>query len=325
MSGPEIPGARNIAKVTCVGAGVIGAGWAAHFMRAGLDVAVYDQVAERESYLREGLAKAMPALTELGMAPGASPSRVHFTTSFEEALDGADFVQESATENIDAKIVLIAEIDAHTAPGVVIASSSSGFLAAHLRSRARHGERVLIGHPFNPPFLVPLVEIAGGEVARQAAADASAFYRSTGCEVVELEREIDGYIGNRIQFAVLREVLYLMSQGVADLEAIDRAIAAGPALRWAVMGPSSVFFLGSRDPSLYSRFVDGLAREMESGYMAPASFQPDRELMRAYAEQVVSSIGANGQARLMALRDAGIVGIRGALQRVRADLDRSQE
>ncbi|KRP93403.1 hypothetical protein AOQ73_24315 [Bradyrhizobium pachyrhizi] len=325
MSGSEIPGVRKIAKIACVGGGVIGAGWAAHFMRAGLDVVVYDQAAERESYLSESLAKAMSALTELGLAPDASPSRVRFTTNFEEALAEADFIQESATENINAKIDLIAEIDACTPPGVVIASSSSGFLAARLRSRARHGERVLIAHPFNPPFLVPLVEIAGGEGARQAAADASAFYRSTGCEVVELEREIDGYIGNRIQFAVLREVLYLMSQGVADLEAIDRAIAAGPAIRWAVMGPSSVFFLGSRDPSLYGKFVQGLAREMESGYMAPASFQPDRELMQAYAEQVANTIGADGQERLMALRDVGIVGIRSVLQRVKANLDADQK
>jgi len=325
MSRSEIPSTSKIAKVTCIGGGVIGAGWAAHFMRAGLDVVVYDLAAERESYLRESLAKAMPALIELGMAPSASPSRVRFMTNFEEALDGANFVQESATENIDAKIALIAKIDAITAPDVVIASSSSGFLAAHLRSRAQHGERILIGHPFNPPFLVPLVEIAGGEGARQAAADASAFYRSTGCEVVELEREIDGYIGNRIQYAVLREVLYLMSQGVADLEAIDRAIAAGPAIRWAVMGPSSVFFLGARDPSLYGKFVQGLDREMKSGYMAPASFQPDNELMQAYAEQVTSTIGADGQTRLMALRDVGVVGIRSVLQQARAKLGGGQE
>lgn len=323
MSEPERPGACKISKVSCVGGGVIGAGWAAHFMRAGLDVIVYDQAAERESYLRESLANAFPVLTELGMAPGASLSRVKFTTDLKEALDGTGFVQESASENIDAKIALIAHLDELTPPDIVIASSSSGFLAADLRSRARHPERILIGHPFNPPFLVPLVEIAGGDAAPMAMANASAFYRSTGCEVVALDREIEGYIGNRIQFAVLREILYLMSQGVADLETIDRAITAGPALRWAVMGPSSVFFLGSRDPSLYARFVQGLAREMESGYMAPPSFEPDRELMRTYADKVLSSIGADGQTKLMALRDAGIVGIRSALQRVREE--RGQE
>lgn len=109
---PEMLGGRKISKVTCVGGGVIGAGWAAHFMRAGLDVVVYDQAAERERYLRESIVTAMPALTALGMTSGASPSRVFFTTNFEEALNGTDFVQESAPENIDAKISLISEIDA---------------------------------------------------------------------------------------------------------------------------------------------------------------------------------------------------------------------
>jgi len=325
MSEFNRPGVRKIAKVTCVGGGVIGAGWAAHFMRAGLDVAVYDQAAERESYLREGLAKAMPALTELGMAPGATPSRVSFTTDFEEALTGTDFIQESGPENIDTKISLLSKVDAHTPPDVVIASSSSGFLSSKLRSGAtKHPERILVGHPFNPPYLIPLVEIAGGDAARRAADHASAFYRSTGCEVVELDREIDGYIGNRIQYAVLREVLYLMSQGVADLESIDRAIAAGPAIRWAVMGLSSILFLGKSDPSLWGKFVESLGREMDRGYIAPASFQPDQALLQKYAEQVAKGIGVNGQAGLIALRNAGVVGIRCELQRVRTSLAGSE-
>lgn len=307
--------ASRIARVTCIGGGMIGAGWAAHFMRAGLEVVVYDPAAEREIFLREYLAKAMPALAKLGMAPGASPTRVHFTTNMEEALKDTDFVQESATENIDAKIKLIGEIDALMAPDAVIASSSSGFLAADLRRAVRHPERILIGHPFNPPYLVPLVEIAGGDAASQAAATASEFYKSTGCEVVSLDREIAGYIGNRIQYAVLREILYIVSQGVADLQAIDTAIASGPAIRWAVMGASSALFLGARDPTAYGDYAEGFAAEMERGFLAPPDFQPDRQLLRAYGEQVLKGIGANGQAELMELRDAGVVAIRSALQR----------
>ncbi|WP_027170197.1 3-hydroxyacyl-CoA dehydrogenase NAD-binding domain-containing protein [Mesorhizobium sp. WSM3224] len=305
--------ANQIARVTCIGGGLIGAGWAAHFMRAGLEVVVYDPAAERATFLREYLAKAMPALAKLGMAPDASPTRVHFTTDMEEALEDTNFVQESATENIDAKIKLIGEIDALTAPNVVIASSSSGFLAADLRRGVRHPERILIGHPFNPPYLVPLVEIAGGDAASLAAAAASEFYISTGCEVVSLDREIAGYIGNRIQYAVLREILYIASQGVADLQAIDRAIASGPAIRWAVMGASSALFLGARNPTAYGDYAEGLADEMER-YLAPPDFQPDRQLMRAYGEDVLKGIAANGQAELMELRDVGVVAIRAALQ-----------
>ncbi|MDK1492919.1 3-hydroxyacyl-CoA dehydrogenase NAD-binding domain-containing protein [Sinorhizobium sp. 7-81] len=308
---------KAISKVTCVGAGLIGSGWAAHFMRAGLDVTVHDQSAEREGYLRQSLDKAMPSLVELGLAPGASPSRVKFTTDLHEALADCHFVQESATEDVDAKIALIAEIDAFAPPEAVIASSSSGFMAADLRRQAKHGERIIIGHPFNPPYLVPLVELAGGDVAKEAITVATDFYKKTGCEVVELAREIDGYIGNRIQFAVFREILYLLSQGVADIEAIDRAIVAGPAIRWAVMGPSSVFYLGARDPSLYQEFVDLLAHEMESGYTAPACFKPDKALMNAYAEEVCRGIGSEGQDGLIALRNEGIAKIRVLLEGLR--------
>jgi carnitine 3-dehydrogenase len=308
---------KAISKVTCVGGGLIGAGWAAHFMRAGLEVTVHDQSAEREDYLRTSLEKAMPSLHDLGLAPGASPSRVRFTTDLEEALAGTDFVQESATEDVNAKIALIARIDALAPPDAIIASSSSGFLASDLRREARHGHRIIIGHPFNPPYLVPLVELAGGDAAPEAIVAATEFYQSTGCEVVELKREIDGYIGNRIQFAVFREILYLLSQGVANLDAIDRAIVAGPAIRWAVMGPSSVFYLGARDPSLYQDFVDLLAHEMESGYSAPASFVPDKALMKAYSDEVRAGIGAGGQDGLMSLRDEGVAKIRVLLDGIR--------
>ncbi|MBW0370810.1 3-hydroxyacyl-CoA dehydrogenase NAD-binding domain-containing protein [Ensifer adhaerens] len=307
----------EISRVTCIGAGLIGSGWAAHFMRAGLDVVVHDQSAERETYLRESLERAMPSLTELGLAPGASLSRVKFTTDLQEALTNCQFVQESAMEEVEAKTTLIAEIDAHAPKDAVIASSSSGFLASDLRRKSKNGHRIIIGHPFNPPYLVPLVELAGGDVASQAISVATEFYRATGCEVVELAREIDGYIGNRIQFAVLREILYLLSQGVADLEAIDRAIVAGPAIRWAVMGPSAVFYLGARDPSLYREFVDLLAHEMESGYTAPPSFKPDAALMRAYADGVCRGIGANGQNDMLALRNEGVAKLRVLLNGIR--------
>lgn len=312
-----------ITQVTCVGAGLIGSGWASHFMRAGLDVVVHDQSADREGYLRASVEQAMPSLETLGLAPGASPDRIRFTTDLEEALRTTDFIQESATEDVDAKVALVAEIDRLAPLHAVVASSSSGFLAKDLRRGARHGERIIIGHPFNPPYLVPLVELAGGDVAKDAIAIAREFYTKTGCEVVELKREIDGYIGNRIQFAVFREILYLLSQGVADLEAIDRAVATGPAIRWAVMGPSSVFYLGARDPSLYQEFVDLLAHELDSGYTAPADFAPDKALMAAYANEVRATIGAKGRDDLIELRNTGVAQIRVFLEALKQRNERS--
>lgn len=315
MNNPEIrPELRpGIRRVTCVGGGLIGAGWAAHFVRAGLDVTVFDPAPQRERYIRTYLDDAWPTLEKLGLAPGADRRRLAFTTDIDLALRATDFVQESAVEDRDAKAAILGDLDGRLPASTVIASSSSGFLASDLRAKARHGERIVIGHPFNPPFLIPLVEIAGGDGAPEAAARAAAIYRATGCEVVELRREIDGYIGNRIQFAVFREILYMLSQGVADLSTLDRAVTSGPAIRWAIMGPSAVFFLGARDPSLYPEFVELLSHELRSGYVAPPSFEPDAGLLRRYADEVVSGIGAAGQADLIARRDAGVAAIRAAL------------
>lgn len=307
----------SVSRIACIGGGLIGAGWAAHFLRAGLHVVVQDPAADRESFLQNYLDRVWPTLAAMGLAPGASRDRLSFTTNLERALDGTDFVQESAVEDRAAKVRLLGEIDMRLPAGVVIASSSSGFLAADLRASARHGERIIIGHPFNPPFLVPLVEIAGGDGAPEAAARAAAIYRSTGCEVVELKREIDGYIGNRIQFAVFRELLYLLREGVADLETIDRAVSAGPAIRWAVMGPSSVFFLGARNATLYRDFVDLLSHELRSGYVAPPDFEPDAELLDRYAEEVMAWLGPGGQAPLLQRRDVGVAAVRAAVAALR--------
>lgn len=300
----------QFSKVVCIGAGNIGAGWAAHFLRAGLEVIVFDPVPERKEWLNEYLTRAMPDLERLGLAQGAGAQLIHFTSNLEEALEGARFVQESSPENLDSKISLIERITELAPIDAIVASSSAGFLAKDLRSKAKAPERVLIGHPFNPPYLIPLVEIAGGEEARDAAAVATEFYKATGCEVVELKREIEGYIGNRIQAAVLREVMFLYSKGVADLATIDRAISAGPALRWAVMGPSSIFFLGTKDPSSYESFVHSLVDEIKQGFVADADFVPDDQLIEAYAAEVKRTIGSSGQLPLIKSRTDGVIGIR---------------
>lgn len=307
----------QFSKVVCIGAGNIGAGWAAHFMRAGLEVVVYDPVPNRKEWLDEYLARAMPDLDRLGLTPGADTNLIRFTSNLEGALDGARFVQESSPENLDSKIALIERITELAPIDAIVASSSAGFLAKDLRSKAKAPGRVIIGHPFNPPYLIPLVEIAGGEDAPSAAASAAEFYKSTGCEVVELKREIAGYIGNRIQAAVLREVMFLYSKGVADLATIDRAISAGPALRWAVMGPSSIFFLGTQDPSSYGNFVHSLVNEIKHGFVADADFVPDDELIEAYAAEVKSTIGSAGQLPLIKFRTEGVIGTRRALDCVK--------
>lgn len=307
---------KRYASVVCIGAGNIGAGWAAHFMRAGLDVVVYDPIIERKEWLDGYLQRAMPALEQLGLSLGAGLERVRFTTSLEDALGSAQFIQESSPEVLSQKKDLFQKMTDIAPLDAIIASSSAGFLAKDLRTMAKGPERIIIGHPFNPPYLIPLVEIAGGEEAPIAATTAADFYRSTGCEVVELKREIEGYIGNRIQAAVLKEIFYIYSQGVADVRTIDRAIATGPALRWAVMGPSSVFYLGTQNPDVYEGFVKGLVDEINGGFVADAEFNPDEPLIAAYAREVRQKIGVNGQAPLLDLRNNGVIALRNALERI---------
>ncbi|RAI72485.1 hypothetical protein DOZ80_02795 [Pseudomonas fluorescens] len=308
---------KRFQTVVCIGAGNIGAGWAAHYMRAGLDVVVYDPVAARSEWLDEYFKRAMPALEALGLAPGAGLNRVRFTTNIEDALAGAQFVQESTPEVLEDKIKLFKLMTDIAPADAIIASSSAGFLAKDLRSCAKGPERILIGHPFNPPFLVPIVEIAGGDAAPESAAVAAEFYKSTGCEVVELKREINGYIGNRIQAAVLREIFYMYSEGIADVATIDRAISSGPALRWAVMGPSSTFFLGTQNPDMYADFVNGLVEEIHGGFVADPAFSIDPQLIKDYAAEVRTTIGVDGQKPLLDLRNTGVVKIRQALDLMR--------
>lgn len=305
----------TITQVACIGAGLIGAGWAAHFLRAGLDVVAVDPDPSREAHLRRVVAAAWPSLEALGLAGGAAQDRLRFTSSLEEGLAGAQFVQESAIEREDAKVALLARIDGLVPPGVVIASSSSGFLGRVLRSACTASPgRVIVGHPFNPPYLVPLVEIAGGEGADPAAMEAArGFYAATGMTVVTLETEIRGYIANRLQSAVFREVLWMLSQGVASVADIDRAMQAGPAARWSFMGPSAVYFLGAGSPAGHRAFVELLAGELAQGYTAPPGFQPDDALTGRYVEEVAAMMGDAGFAALTRFRDRGLIAIRNAV------------
>ncbi|GLR45265.1 L-carnitine dehydrogenase [Mesorhizobium amorphae] len=302
--------------VCCIGAGSIGASWAAHFLRAGLRVISYDSSPEREAYLRDAVKFAWPTLERLGLSSEASIDNLSFTTNLAEALNQADFVQESVFEDLAMKQKLLAEVDAILPAEVVIASSSSGFLASDLRAACtKHPERVIVGHPFNPVYLVPLVEIAAGDAGSpEAVENAQTFYEKAGQKVVVLQREINGYIANRLQYAVWREILYMFSQGTATLEDIDDAMTYGPASRWAALGPSAVFYLGGRTKELYDSFVvDDLWRELLAGYAAPGDFIPDRALIDRYIEQMHARMKDKEFADMRRDRDRDVTSVRVAL------------
>jgi carnitine 3-dehydrogenase len=187
---------------------------------------------------------AWPTLERLGLRPGASPARLRFADGVADAVAGAGFVQESAPEVLAAKVALLAELDAATPADVVISSSTSGFAMSDMVVAAANPGRFVVGHPFNPPYLIPLVEIVGGKATDPAAVDwAEKFYAHAGKVCLTMDREVPGFVGNRLQEALWREALHMIDSGEATVQQIDDSIAYGPGLRWALMGPMLTFHL----------------------------------------------------------------------------------
>jgi carnitine 3-dehydrogenase len=226
----------NVQRVAVVGTGVIGISWAAHFLAHGLDVVATDPAPGAEERLRADVAAIWPTVQPVA---GASLERLSFTADAGAAAAGADFVQENGPEREDVKHRLFAVLDEAARPEVVLASSSSGLLPSVIgRGAPGHPERVLIGHPFNPPHLIPLVEVVPGEKTAEEAVEAAiAFYAAVGKKPIRLRQEVPGHIANRLQAALWQEAYSLVERGVATVADIDTAIANGPGLRWAVLGP----------------------------------------------------------------------------------------
>ena len=238
--------ARAISKVAIIGSGVIGASWAALFLAKGLDVVATDVTPTAEASLKAFIAAAWPALTRLGLAPGASQGRLSFTTELDVALADADLVQENGPERIAFKQDLYRHLDQVLEPDVIIASSSSGLTMSEIQSACeRHPERCVIGHPFNPPHLVPLVEIVGGsKTSAETIERAMAFYTGLGKRAIHVRKEVPGHVANRLAAALFREVVHLVSEGVVSVGDVDAAVSWGPGLRWGIMGPALLYHLG---------------------------------------------------------------------------------
>ena len=228
----------NIKSVGIVGTGVIGASWAAFFLARGFDVRATDPAPGAEQKLRELIASYWPTLRELGMAESASQDRLVFEKDIQRALESVDFVQENGPERLDIKRDLIANIDAAIPEDAIIATSSSGILISSIQDAAKHPERVLLGHPFSPPHLIPLVEVLGGKLtSEQYITEAISFYASVGKKPIRIRREIKGHVTNRLQAALWQEAFWLVEQGIATVADIDTAISYGPGLRWGLLGP----------------------------------------------------------------------------------------
>ena len=236
---------KPIHRIAIVGTGVIGASWAAQYLARGIDVVATDPAPNAEENLRKYVDEAWEQLTAIGLSTGASRDRLSFNANMKEALSNADFVQENGPERPEFKIKLFADMDEATPVDSIIASSSSGITPSVMQTNCKHPERVLVGHPFNPPHIIPLVEVVGGsKTSPEAIQKAIAFYASIGKKPIHLKKELPGHVANRFQAALYREMLYLIEQGVLSVEDTDAAVCYGPGLRWGVMGQSLQWHLG---------------------------------------------------------------------------------
>jgi len=255
---------KPVRRIAIVGTGVIGASWAAEFLAHGFDVVATDPAPNAEQNLREYIDAAWPALTAKGLEKTASRERLAFSLDLKATVSHADFVQENGPERPDFKIKLFAEIDSATPTGSIIASSSSGITMSVTQSACAHPERCVIGHPFNPPHMVPLVEVVGGaKTSPDAIRRAIEFYASIGKKPIQLRKEVVGHVANRLQAAIYREVVNLIHLGVVDVADADTAICWGPGLRWGVMGPSMLFHLAGGEGGI-QHFMDHLSGPVAS-------------------------------------------------------------
>lgn len=237
--------AKQIQNIAIVGTGVIGASWAALYLARGFNVTATDPGPNAEANLRRYIDAAWKDLTTIGLSPNASRDHLQFTLDMKKAVCDADFVQENGPERQEFKIKLFADMDDATPHDSIIASSSSGLTMSVMQSACKHPERCVIGHPFNPPHVVPLVEVvAGAKTSPQTVEQAIAFYASIGKKPIHVRKEVVGHVANRLQAALYREIVYLIEQGVVDIADADAAVCWGPGLRWGVMGPNLLFHLG---------------------------------------------------------------------------------
>jgi len=303
-----------VRRVACIGAGVIGGGWAAHFLARGYDVIAWDPAPDGEVLLRELIATAWPAIAALGLHADASPDRLHVAATLDAAVAEAEFVQESAPERLDLKRELLAAIDRAAPPEAVIGSSTSGLAMTEMQPDAPGAARMVVGHPFNPPYLIPLVEVVGGaRTDPGAVAWAAAFYRAAGKHALELERELPGFVANRLQDAMWREALHMVAAGEATVAQIDAAIREGPGLRWPIMGPCLTFHLAG-GPGGMAHMLDHFGPALEEPWTRLQAPPLTPELRDRMVEGCAREAGSRTIADLVRERDAKLVAILKALQ-----------
>jgi 3-hydroxyacyl-CoA dehydrogenase len=301
---------KAIRRIAIIGTGVIGASWTALFLAKGLQVVATDIAPNAEASLRKFVESAWPALKRLGISPGASQSNLKFTAALPQAIADADLVQENGPERIDFKQKLYGQLDELLPPDVIIASSSSGLKMSDIQAgAASHPERCVIAHPFNPPHLIPLVEIVGGAKTSEATIRRAAeFYTSIGQRTVRLNKEMPGHVANRLQAALAREVYYLVADGVVSAADVDTALCWGPGLRWGVMGNMMLNHLGG-GPGGIEHFFQQFTGPMAAWWKTLGSPVLTPEVQKKLIDSVHAEVGSRSIDELAAERDEILLGL----------------
>ncbi|MEM0944566.1 MAG: 3-hydroxyacyl-CoA dehydrogenase NAD-binding domain-containing protein [Pseudomonadota bacterium] len=305
-------------KIAILGAGVIGASWASLFLAAGHRVAVHDVSPEFEPAVRAYIKGAWPVLEALGYG-GGDPEAVSFHTDPAEAVAGAAFIQESVPERIEVKHALYGAIEDALAPGAVIASSASGLTLTEMQGGWRDPAPLVLGHPFNPPHLIPLVEVMGNAKTRPGAVEtAEQIYRAAGKETIRVEKEIAGHVANRLQAAIWREMLHLVEEGVCSVADADKAIWAGPGLRWAAMGPTLIWHLAA-GPGGIEEYCNRYAPSFHRWWDDLGNPRVDGEMIARLRDGVAEEAQGRDLAALAGERDALIVAMLRATKGLRSE------
>lgn len=306
---------ENVKTIGIVGTGKIGAAWAAHFLAQGLDVIATDPSTDAENKLRTAVDNAWPSLEQLGLARNASRDRLRFSTSIDTSLSQVDFVQESTPEHEKIKDAVIVAISQVVHPNVVIASSTSGIIPTRLQAQCKHPDRLVVGHPFNPVHLIPLVEVVGGEHTAAEAIDwTMAFYRQWGKTPLHCRFETPGHIANRIQDAVLSEAMQLVVDGVATPAELDAALTNGPGLRWALMGSFVTAHMAS-EGGIRDMLNGKFGSSYHSYFQGPQRISDKTKM--AIVENALSQTSGHSLDTMEKMRDEFLVG----LLKLRADID----
>ncbi|MDF3935667.1 L-carnitine dehydrogenase [Pseudomonas citronellolis] len=308
----------EIKTFAALGSGVIGSGWVARALAHGLDVVAWDPAPGAEAALRQRVANAWPALQKAGLVPGSSQARLKFVATIEECVRDADFIQESAPERLDLKLDLHAKISAAAKPDALIGSSTSGLLPSEFYADATRPERCVVGHPFNPVYLLPLVEVVGGEKTDPAAVQAAiGVYRSLGMRPLHVRKEVPGFIADRLLEALWREALHLVNDGVASTGEIDDAIRFGAGLRWSFMGTFLTYTLAGGDAGM-RHFMAQFGPALQ----LPWTYLPAPELTESLIDKVVEGTseqqGKRSIAELERYRDDCLLAVLGAIKDTKA-------